>query len=177
MATKTQSERNAEKIRLAQEARNDRYARFYAVLGMVVFLSGSLAANVATAWNGDLIAKIVAGAPPVSLFITSMMFERMRSNVPTKVGMALSVVVSLAFSWYHITLLVLSHGQPFAIALVFPVIVDIPMLFAGWILLNQAKPVIPDTAPKASHSTRTVTVPRTATKKHTTPTLSPILST
>lgn len=143
---------NAEKLRIAKDAKNDRYARFWAVIAMVVFLSGSIAANVATAWDGDVIAKIVAGAPPVSLFITSMMFERMRASKPALFGMALSVVVSLAFSWYHITLLVADHGQPLVIAVSFPVTVDVPMLFAGWILLKQAKPVNAIATPQTSRT-------------------------
>jgi len=149
---------NAEKLRIAKEAKNDRYARVWAVIAMVVFLSGSIAANVATAWDGDVIAKVVAGAPPVSLFITSMMFERMRASKPALLGMALSVVVSLAFSWYHITLLVAEHGQPLVIAVTFPVTVDVPMLFAGWILLKQAKPVIPVATPQTSRTHATAQI-------------------
>lgn len=131
------------KAAIALKERKDRHARMWAYSALIVFLSLSLSANVLTAWHSDLIAKILAGVPPVSLFITSMLFERMDATKWIKWGMSLTILVSLSFSWYHITLLAIEKGQPVPIALFLPVVIDVPMLFAGTVLLSQAKPVIP----------------------------------
>lgn len=154
------------KLQIAATERKNRNARIWAYLALFVFLSFSMAANVLTAWEYDIVAKIVAGVPPVSLFVTSMLFERMVANRWIKAGMVLTIVVSLAFSWYHIAELALDSHQPWFIALFLPVVIDVPMLFAGTVLLRQAKQV---TLPETSRIRAIVTTPVKRTKVATTP--------
>lgn len=168
----------AERTRRTLQTKNDKYARVWAYVAMGAFLPASIAANVATAPESDLIGQIIAGVPPVSLFITSMMYERMRANWAIKTGMLISVIVSLVFSWYHIAHLAMDHGQPWYISWLLPAIVDVPMLFGGTILLTQAKLPEPVSSAPSNHSALPTTKTTTPTKttrtrtKSTTPTKS-----
>lgn len=135
MATKAQL------AEMAEKAHNDKIVRMWARLTIVVMLSLSITANVLTAWDFDWISRIVAGIPPLSLFITSTLFERMRTNKWIVAGMTLAVLISLAQSWMHIADLAYTHHQPLIIAWALPAIIDVPMLFAGKILMDQRKPV------------------------------------
>lgn len=133
----------------------DKSARRFAYLTLTSMLTLSTAANVLTAWDHDLVSKVIAGVPPVSLFITSALYERMRTTKPIKIGMIATIVVSLAFSWVHIAELAYTHHQHIVISLLLPIIIDVPMLFAGTILINQAKPTTP--TPKATPAKKTAT--------------------
>lgn len=129
----------AEKLQVLAKEKKDRSARMWAWFAMFVFLVLSLAANVLTAWESDVVSKIIAGVPPLSLFITSMLFERMVANKWINAGMTLTILVSLSFSWYHIAELAYDKGQPLPIALFLPLVIDVPMLFAGTVIIGQAK--------------------------------------
>lgn len=156
----------AERLLNAAIDRKNRNARIWAYLTLFLFLLISLAANVLTAWEYDIVSKMMAGLSPLSLFVTSMLFERMVANRWIRAGMVLVIVVSFASSWYHITELAMEKHQPWFIAIVLPIAVDVPMLFAGTVLMNQAKPV---TLPQTTNSRAAVTTPAKRTKKATTP--------
>lgn len=147
----------------AEQAKLDTSARKIAYLTMGTMLTLSTAANVLTAWDHDMVSKVVAGVPPVSLFITSALYERMRTTKLIQLGMLLTILVSLAFSWVHIAELAYTHHQHIVISLLLPIIIDVPMLFAGTIIINQRKdspaPIAPPTrtpapAPKRAPAAR-----------------------
>lgn len=180
MATQAVNAGKNEKLRLAEIEHKNRVARYWAYFALLTFLLLSMAANVLTAWEYDLVSKIIAGVPPLSLFITSMLYERMAANRWIKAGMILTIIVSLLFSWYHIFELALDKHQPWAIAAFLPVVIDVPMLFAGTVLLRQAKTVkLPQTTrSRASAASAPKTVrTRTTPAKPTPSTKNPILST
>lgn len=140
----TIAQKKAEQEKLDRSARNIAYG----TMGLMLTLSTS--ANVLTAWDQDITSKVIAGVPPISLFITSLLYERMRTNVYIQSGMLLTILVSLAFSWYHISVLAYTHHQPLYISIFLPVIIDVPMLFAGTIIINQrATPEVLPTPAKA----------------------------
>lgn len=160
----------------AEQEKTDRSARRFAYLTITSMLTLSTAANVLTAWDYDWTSRIVAGIPPISLFITSALYERMRSTLPIKIGMLLTILVSLAFSWVHISTLAYTHHQNLYISILLPIIIDVPMLFAGTIIINQRQH-----APTPTLSTKTAPAPlpnptkatatpkkRTTTPKHAT---------
>lgn len=145
-------------LRLQQE-KTDKSARRIAFATIGTMLTLSTAANVLTAWDHDTVSKVVAGVPPISLFITSALYERMRATKPIQIGMILTILVSLAFSWVHIAELSYTHHQPLYISIFLPVIIDVPMLFAGTIIINQR--AIPETTPKAPTTPKTTPKPKT----------------
>lgn len=147
---------NAQKAQIAIQEKTDKSARRWAIGTMTGMLALSTAANVLTAWDHDMVSKVVAGVPPLSLFATSMLYERMRATTIIKFGMLLTILVSLAFSWVHIAELAYTHHQNLYISVLLPIIIDVPMLFAGTILINQAKPVA--TTPKTVKAVATTTV-------------------
>lgn len=158
-------------LRLQQE-KTDKSARRIAFATIGTMLTLSTAANVLTAWDHDMVSKVVAGVPPISLFITSALYERMRATTIIRLGMLATILVSLAFSWVHIAELAYTHHQPLYISIFLPVIIDVPMLFAGTIIINQRAipetPKAPTSTPKPK-TTRTITkTTRTATKALTT---------
>lgn len=168
----------------AEQEKMDKSARRIAYATIGTMLTLSTAANVLTAWDYDIVSRVVAGIPPVSLFITSALYERMRSTLLIKIGMLLTILVSLAFSWVHISTLAYTHHQHLYISLLLPIIVDVPMLFAGTIIINQhaatpapktntstnnpspkTTPTIPTVTPNLATRTATTKVTRTARTK------------
>jgi hypothetical protein len=149
----------------AEQAKMDKSARRIAYTTMGTMLTLSTAANVLTAWDYDIVSRVVAGIPPVSLFITSALYERMRSTLPIKIGMLLTILVSLAFSWVHISTLAYTHHQNLYISILLPVIIDVPMLFAGTIIINQRQPA---PTPQPTKTAPTITKKATVTKARTT---------
>lgn len=155
----------------------DKSARRFAYATMGTMLTLSTAANVLTAWDHDMVSKVVAGVPPISLFITSALYERMRSTALIKIGMLLTILVSLAFSWVHIAELAYTHHQHIIISILLPIIIDVPMLFAGTIIINQRQPAPSAQPAKTAQPTRTpAPQPKKATTtkaRTTTPKLAP----
>lgn len=163
----------------ALQAKTDQSARRIAYATVGTMLTLSTAANVLTAWDYDIVSRVVAGIPPVSLFITSALYERMRSTLLIRLGMLATILVSLAFSWVHISTLAYTHHQNLYISILLPVIIDVPMLFAGTIIISQSTPYpttptkkpIPakSTVPtKSTQKAPSATKTRTTTPKHAT---------
>lgn len=153
-----------------ERAKMDKSARKWAYFTMGSMLTLSTAANVLTAWDHDIVSRVIAGVPPISLFITSALYERMRTNLAIKVGMILAIVVSLAFSWVHIAELAYTHHQHLIISILLPVIIDVPMLFAGTIIINQAQTPPPAIKTALAPKTAPVTKKTVPTKAPATPT-------
>lgn len=167
----------AQRAKVEQE-KTDRAARVLARVIMGVMLIASIGANVLTAWDHDWISRIVAGFPPVSLFLTSLLYERMRASLVIKIGMAATIAVSLAFSWVHIAELAYTHHQPLIISVLLPTIIDVPMLFAGSILLSQrsrTRTPAPTKAPEQLSVATTAPAKRTSAtpRKKAAPVLAP----
>lgn len=166
-----------------EQEKLDKSARRIAYATMGTMLTLSTAANVLTAWDYDIVSRVVAGIPPISLFITSALYERMRSTLLIKIGMLLTILVSLAFSWVHISTLAYTHHQHIVISILLPVIIDVPMLFAGTIIINQRANAPTAQTNKATQtatkkatpqpSTKKATTPKKTAPKHATPNLSP----
>lgn len=123
----------AEKDEIARIERNDRSALkvgWSTLLGGLAVSTGfNLLSGVVDGF--DPYAMVIAGLPPLSLFVLSLLLERLEVNWVVKFGLTASLLVSLAFSWYHIAAVVQHYHQPSVIAWFFPMIIDVPMLLAG----------------------------------------------
>jgi len=134
------------------QIRDDRIARIWAYIVIVVMLLVSLLANILSAlkYGKDPIALSLSGLPAISLFISSSLLERMRKfSWYVVVGFVLALIVSLGTSWYHIATLALDHHTAALFAWLLPLSVDIPMLLAGKSLIDHKTPTPRTNAPTA----------------------------
>lgn len=173
----------AQKEALAAKIRDDRNVRFWAYSVLIVMLLVSLSANAlsATKVSRDPIAIGLAALPPLSLFVTSAMLERIKQTRWYWLGLlVLSVLVSLAFSWVHIAELALFYHQKFLIAWLLPISVDVPMIMAGKVIIDHKAPATLTEQPKQpqEQSNRTspakVAQPEKAVTKRATRAIKPI---
>jgi hypothetical protein len=118
------------------QLRLDRSARFWARLVLIGGLCASVGANALSARFAP-IPVAIAAFPPVALFGSSMLLERLRTDWRVKVLMSVAVLVAGSFSWVHIAHVCMAYGQPVWISWEFPAIVDIPMLLSGIVLIQQ----------------------------------------
>lgn len=115
---------------------------------LIFMLLVSLAANALSAlqYGNDPVGIGLASLPPMSLFASSAMLERIRETRWYWVTlMALAALASLAFSWVHITQLAMIHHQPFLISVILPIAVDVPMILAGKMIMDHKAPQSPQT--------------------------------
>lgn len=139
----------AQKEALATKARDDRNVRISAYFVLIIMLLVSLSANAlsATKVSKDPIAIGLAALPPLSLFLTSAMLERIKQTQwYWLVLLVVSVLVSLAFSWVHIAELAMFYHQKDFIAWLLPISVDVPMIMAGKVIIDHKAPAtLPET--------------------------------
>lgn len=134
-----------QKERKELDARNARSAQKVAWVTLVSGLLLSIGFNALSAYvdGFDPIGMAIAALPPLSLFVVSMLLERLKLDWVVSTALTLVSVVALAFSWYHIAMVVEHYHQPYLIAWSFPMILDIPMLLAGMSIMkvrNGQKP-------------------------------------
>jgi hypothetical protein len=136
---------NAQKQEIIAKAQKDRSALKVAWVALILFLAISVVLNVISSlFHGfDPIALGIAGLPPMSLFIVSLLLERLETDWVVKTLLTVTVLVSLSFSWYHIAMVGLHYAEPSPIAWSFPLILDVPMLLAGRAIMTirSRKPV------------------------------------
>jgi hypothetical protein len=136
---------NAQKQEMAIKAKKDLSALRVAWVALILFLAISVVLNVISSlFRGfDPVALGIAGLPPMSLFVVSLLLERLETDWVVKTLLAVTVLVSLAFSWYHIAMVGLHYAEPWPIAWTFPLILDVPMLLAGRsiMIIRSRKPV------------------------------------
>ena len=163
----------AQRAELARIARNDRSALRVAwstLFGGLVLSTAAKAESSIIARNGaiDPLALAISVLPPLSLFAVSMLIERIDTDPTIRRLLATSYVVGLLFSWVHIAEVVYHFSTPghsksiipnvvFAgIALLFPLIIDIPMLLSGKTIMairNRQNAPTNTTTPKAKTTT------------------------
>jgi len=173
----------AEKARLAEIARKERSARNWAIATLIVGLSASSAANVASQWDKGPLGWVIAGFFPVALFVTSGLLERIgaiRHKWLAVVVMSVSAGVAAYVSYWDIAHLVLHVLHDPHTAYLTPFAVDAPMLMASLVLSGLRKPTpqnrtstaepakvakaaAPTKRTTATKSTKTVTKPITVT--------------
>lgn len=144
-----------------KQYRNVRMWGHSVLLGM---LAVSLAANALSAlqYGNDPVGIGLASLPPMSLFASSAMLERIRETRWYWVTlMALAAFASLAFSWVHITQLAMLHHQPYLIALILPIAVDVPMILAGKMIMDHKAPTQPTKTTPVKRTTVATAKPRT----------------
>lgn len=138
-----------------RNARIDRSMQRWAWSILVLMLIVSIGANALSALNDRNSPNIyvslgIAAFAPFSLFLCTMLLERMRTDLLVKSFLVIVALVALLFSWVHIAHVVQIYGQSAWIAWLFPLIIDVPMLLSGRALMQvrenrtiAAKPATP----------------------------------
>lgn len=165
----------AQEIENARIAKNDRSALRIAQIILISLLLVSTGFNAlsATLSGFDPIALIIGVVPPLVLFALSLLLERLELDRTVKVGLSLSILTSLIFSWVHIASVVLHYSHStnsmyyvhIVIAWSFPIILDVPMLLAGKSIMtirNRQTNQITTSATNTTTTTSTTNVPKSA---------------
>lgn len=132
----------------AEKMRKARSARFWSTLTIFVFLTASMAANVASARH-NVISWLVAGTVPFAFFMTSHLIVhtgnvRAKWAVITLMG-AITLITGVV-SYQHIRHLCLAAGETTLNASLLPFAIDIPIVVATLILVANTKKVTPTPA-------------------------------
>jgi hypothetical protein len=150
------------KAQLTKEYRNVRIYG-YSVLGGMLAIS--LAANALSAlqYGNDPVGVGIAAIPPVSLFASSSLLERIRvTRWYWVVLMVLAALASLAFSWVHIAQVAMIHHQSELMSWLLPIAIDVPMILAGKMIIDHRAPATPQPRPTpAKRTTPAKATPKT----------------
>lgn len=134
---------------IARIAKNDRSGLTVAWVLLLSLLLVSIGFNAlsATLHGFNPIALAINTIPPIVLFGLSMALERIVLDFTSKLGLSVSIAVSLMFSWVHIAQTTQHYAEPLMTSHVlkiiytitawsFPLILDVPMVLAGKMIMT-----------------------------------------
>lgn len=137
----------AEKAAMAEKAAKERNARIKAWVVLIFCALASLAGNVMAVWDKGQIGIVISAFVPTGLLACTELFYTLgtiRNKWVVYPIMTSCVSIATWVSYWHIVSLVdRTLGNHMGIAYLFPLMVDIPMIMAGYIIatfrVNVAK--------------------------------------